>query len=337
MAQHQTPILPYHNESRISVAPPPSADEAASQEKKEQQYPADTPSGHSSLSNAPLNAPPGYPKLAELMNVVPETAVFRRFGTLNSLNLLYLQAELTDIEQKLRQAQVADHNAEEGFKKFYAKNWYFLKESARDGDEEQLQLVDLAREKLDKYNAALIQQERILSFSPPSTYDMDYLRRYLASDEIGEPYPLTGDDSDTWGTFQNPKTNADDLVALKPRRDEDGFSNWITSRGIAKFFELGGARFGKPSAKHGGRVSIEDTVLLRITYMITSSLASLLPIASIAVLYIVQSMTIRLVLIAVFNVLATLCLTAFTTAKRAEVFAVAAAFSAIQVVFVQGG
>ncbi|KAB2573515.1 hypothetical protein DBV05_g7841 [Lasiodiplodia theobromae] len=270
------------------------------------------------------------------MNVLPETSIFRRFGTLNSLNLLYLQAELTDIEHKLRQAQVADHNTEEGFKNLYAKNWYFLKESAQDGDERQLQLVDLAREKLDKYNAALIQQEKILSFSPPGTYDMDYIRRYLASDEIGEPYPLTGDDSDTWGTFPNSKPHADDLVALKPRRDEDGFSNWITNKGITKFFELGGARFGKPSAKHGGRVSFQDKALLRITYSITSILASLLPIASIAVLYVVHSMTIRLVLIAVFNVLVTLCLTAFTTAKRPEIFAVAAAFSAIQVVFVQG-
>lgn len=166
---------------------------------------------------------------------------------------------------------------------------------------------------------------------------MDYIQRYLASDEIGEPYPLTGDDSDTWGTFPNPKSQADDLVALKPRREEDGFSNWITSKGMAKFFELGGARFGKPSAQHGGRVSVEDSVLLRITYIIASIFASLLPIASIAVLYIAQSMKIRLVLIAVFNVLVTLCLTVFTTAKRAEVFAVAAAFSAIQVVFVQGG
>lgn len=86
------------------------------------------------------------------MNILPETSIFRRFGTLNSLNLLYLQAELTDIENKLREAQVADHNTSEGYKKFYAKNWYFLKVSAQDGDDKQLQLVNLLREKLDKYS-----------------------------------------------------------------------------------------------------------------------------------------------------------------------------------------
>lgn len=152
MAQGQTPVLPYHNESKISVARPPSTDQVASQEKEHQQQANETASSHSSVSASPLNAPPGYPKLAELMNILPETSIFRSFGTLNSLNILYLQAELTDIEHKLRQAQISDHNTEEGFKSLYAKNWYFLKESAQDGDERQLQLVDLAREKLDKYS-----------------------------------------------------------------------------------------------------------------------------------------------------------------------------------------
>lgn len=71
---------------------------------------------------SPLNAPPGYPKLAALMNLIPETCIFRRFGTLNSLNLLYLQAELTDIERKLQEAQIVDFTKGEGFKHLYAKN-----------------------------------------------------------------------------------------------------------------------------------------------------------------------------------------------------------------------
>lgn len=185
-------------------------------------------------------------------------------------------------------------------------------------------------------DAALIQQEKVLSFSPPGAYDMDYIQRFLASDEIGEPYPLTGRDSVTWGMPRDPKARADDLVTLKPRRDADDFSNWVTGTGINKFFSLGCARFRKPSRFHG-RVGFEDSAVLRVTYSITSILASLLPIASIAVLYAVHSMKLRLMLIAVFNILLTLCLTTFTTAKRTDVFAVAAAFSAVQVVFVQGG
>lgn len=152
MTQGQAPVLPYHNEFGTNVACPPNASQAASREKDDGQQTNDTASGCSSSPASVLNAPPGYPKLAELMNILPETSVFRRFGTLNSLNLLYLQAELTDIEHKLRRAQVEDHTTKEGFKRLYAKNWYFLQASAQDGDDKQLQLIALAREKLDNYS-----------------------------------------------------------------------------------------------------------------------------------------------------------------------------------------
>lgn len=161
MAQIQTPILPYHNSSRISIARPTTAVTSTSAQEKENQAQAaaEVASSCSSSSTtstcSPLNAPPGYPKLAELMNLIPETSIFRRFGTLNSLNLLYLQAELTDIERKLRVAQVTDFNKGEGFKHLYGKNWYFLGASAQDGDEAQLELVELAREKLDRYSKYL--------------------------------------------------------------------------------------------------------------------------------------------------------------------------------------
>lgn len=66
----------------------------------------------------------------------------------------------------------------------------------------------------------------------------------------------------------------------------------------------------------------------------TSILASVIPIASIAVLYYVQSMPARFAIIAAFNILVSVCLSGFTNAKRSEVFAVTAAFAAVQVVFV---
>jgi hypothetical protein len=44
----------------------------------------------------------GYPKLSRLMAFYPEVAIFRRFGALNAENLLYLQAELQDLEIALQ-------------------------------------------------------------------------------------------------------------------------------------------------------------------------------------------------------------------------------------------
>lgn len=169
----------------------------------------------------------------------------------------------------------------------------------------------------------------------PGAYDMDCLQKFLASAKIGEPYALTGLDANIWGSHEHPRERERDLVALKPRQDEDIFSNWVTGKGISKFFDLGCAGRRKPSSDNG-LVGYEESTLLRLTYNITSALASLLPIFSIAVLSVVQSLKLRLAIIAVFNLVLFVCLTTLTTAKRTDVFAVTAAFSAVQVVFVQG-
>lgn len=170
----------------------------------------------------------------------------------------------------------------------------------------------------------------------PTEFDKNFIRKFIASKEEGLNFALTGFDSEVWGLDSRPEDCAKDLVALCPRHDEDNFSKWMTRKGISTFFGLGGARFRKKSPIHGF-VSYEESDLLRITYNITTILASALPIAAIAVLAYVQSMKAKLGIIAVFNIILSLCLTVMTTAKRTEVFAVAAAFSAVQVVFVQSG
>jgi hypothetical protein len=81
----------------------------------------------------------------------------------------------------------------------------------------------------------------------------------------------------------------------------------------------------KPSRIHGV-VAYKDNTIYKITYWITNIVASLIPIASIAVLYRVQAMSARLAIIAAFNVLVSVCLMGFANAKRAEVFAVTAAY-----------
>jgi hypothetical protein len=75
-----------------------------------------------------------------------------------------------------------------------------------------------------------------------------------------------------------------------------------------------------------GVVGYEDTTIYRITYWITSILASLILIISIVVLYLVHSMPARLGTIAGFNILVSICLMALTNAKRAEIFAITAAY-----------
>jgi len=86
------------------------------------------------------------------MGLLPETAIFRRFGALNAQNLLYLQAELTYLEKQLRKCERADNKSPEGLKSRYALDWFWLSRSAADGDEEQWELVKKMRVTLKEYS-----------------------------------------------------------------------------------------------------------------------------------------------------------------------------------------
>jgi len=98
------------------------------------------------------NAVTGYPKLAAKIAVQPEAAIYRRFGALNAQNLLYLQAELVDLEERLKEQQDLDNNDSTGRKSEYSKNWFSLQDSGVDGDTEQLDLVMKIREVLKEYS-----------------------------------------------------------------------------------------------------------------------------------------------------------------------------------------
>jgi hypothetical protein len=113
-------------------------------------------------------------------------------------------------------------------------------------------------------------------------------------------------------------------VTLRARQQEDIFSTWIVEKAIKRVFLCCRHRI-KPSEVYGMK-GYEAQTFLRVTYWITSVIASVLPSASIIVLYCIKSTWVRLAALTVFNLLVSVCLTAFTTAKRSEVFAVTAAY-----------
>jgi hypothetical protein len=70
--------------------------------------------------------PTGYEGLAQLMGVYPELAIFRRFGALNLQNVLFLQAEITALEEIYSEV-AANQNHYPGF----SEEWY---EKVKRGD-----------------------------------------------------------------------------------------------------------------------------------------------------------------------------------------------------------
>lgn len=94
----------------------------------------------------------GYPKLAGQMEILPEIAIFRRFGALNARSLLYQQAELIHLEKLLRDIERRDNDSGVGSKPKYARCWYWLSQSLDDGDDEQWRLMKKIKRKLRKYS-----------------------------------------------------------------------------------------------------------------------------------------------------------------------------------------
>ncbi|KAF2734792.1 hypothetical protein EJ04DRAFT_436405 [Polyplosphaeria fusca] len=275
---------------------------------------------------------PGYPKLAGKMEVQPEVTIFRRFGALNARNLLYIQAELTMLEEDLVQYESGDNNSQRGDKRNYATDWYWLRESHNDGDTVQLDTVLKIRQLLKEYSTlffkdhALIQQKLILSCEEPDNWDLSDIQNFLAAPRMraDERFPLFGGDSVVWGSANKRKPHAPDLIALKPRVKKDPFSEWTARHALSILLRCGCVGWVRPSSIVG-LVGYQDKTVLRITYWVTNLFASLMPIASIVVLHLVRPMSARLSIIAAFNVALCIGLSGLTSAKRSEIFAVTAA------------
>jgi hypothetical protein len=90
----------------------------------------------------------GYPRLADLMGRHGEIAIFRKFGALNMLNLMSLQAELVELEDKLRDVLLENENGEDGV--LLLQDFYEVRNTPRGN--RQRNLMEHIRTKLREYS-----------------------------------------------------------------------------------------------------------------------------------------------------------------------------------------
>lgn len=103
----------------------------------------------------PPRQPEGYHKLAMLMGPNTEVAIFRRFGSLNMFNLLFMQAELMELERKFTTACLDDAASDINAVKEYCRNFVKLRKSDQHENKDQLQLLQTIRQKLQDYSTVL--------------------------------------------------------------------------------------------------------------------------------------------------------------------------------------
>ncbi|KAF2832478.1 hypothetical protein CC86DRAFT_462761 [Ophiobolus disseminans] len=280
----------------------------------------------------------GYPRMAGRMALKPQTAAFRRFSALNARMLLYMQADLCRLEVELMKEEKFDSDNPTEEKNRYATNYNWLRVSAaNERPPRQLQLIKEIKEKLREYNEFLLQISHVHALKEPDRFDLRDFQHFMGNEELMGVWALTDHDRDVWGSAIEPEATSIDLVGIQTRHKEDSFSKWVAEHAIY-LLRCGLARVKRPD-KRTGMVGYYESSVLKITFGLTSILASLIPIASIIVLVVLSPRPIdkafraQIATIAAFNVLISVCLTIFTDAKRTDVFAVTAAFTAVQVVF----
>lgn len=98
----------------------------------------------------------GYLRLALIMGAYPEVGVFRQFGALNAQNLLYLQAELTCLENELHRQEKSDLESGNQERSTYGRDWQTLAEPIDSNANQQWKLFLKIREKLNEYSECSI-------------------------------------------------------------------------------------------------------------------------------------------------------------------------------------
>lgn len=94
----------------------------------------------------------GYPKLAELMALHPDAAIVRRFGELNMINILRLQAELQDMEHQLQEIRNEDASSHDQAREAYVTDFRLMRDWREDGDSLQYDLLLEIGDKLKEYS-----------------------------------------------------------------------------------------------------------------------------------------------------------------------------------------
>lgn len=170
----------------------------------------------------------------------------------------------------------------------------------------------------------------ILRLEKPDACDLGYLRKWLDSNEGGACFlrrlPIEGL---AWTDQRN-----SDLVTLK-RRD-DRFAAWIMNNLLPVYHRWIGNYIHKQRTDdlRGKHFHYPDSYFMTISNLVCTILSTAIPSSSILVLYFVENMLARLLIIIAFSLLLSLIMAFVSHGRRYEIFAATFAFAAVQVVFV---
>ncbi|KAI4864619.1 hypothetical protein F4820DRAFT_422899 [Hypoxylon rubiginosum] len=174
----------------------------------------------------------------------------------------------------------------------------------------------------------------------PDPHELQKLQCWLSEPRLGGVY-LLGRDHDVWSQGR-------DLLALAPPPHANRFSRFVAGRALPLYHRLRHSTTveriyrillkshspSSPTSADTGIATYDDARLISASAFICTVIASMLPILSIMVLYIVKDMEHRLALVGVFSAMFSSALWFMNDGELVEVFGATSTFAAVQVVFI---
>ncbi|KAL3475421.1 hypothetical protein BJX99DRAFT_247496 [Aspergillus californicus] len=276
----------------------------------------------------------GYQKLATLMTSDKGLSIFRSFKSLNTMNLLYLQAQIVIKEKELGEIMQEDRNSGVFPRRDFATSVMYLSGGkvapvigGGNAPWEQWAKWEEIRGLLEKYNTALEQQAQLLRLKPPHGRDLETFRSWLSRNA----FCSIAVEFRQW--FGEQGENEKDLITLSGRYENvDLLTRWVFRVAIPFYHEIAGDKMA--GDLENGTVYYDDESIIRVTRLICTITSAVIPVSSMLVLFFVDNMVLRLIIIFFYNIGFSIILGFLAKARRAEVFAASTAFAAVQAAFI---
>ncbi|KAI0884242.1 uncharacterized protein GGS22DRAFT_194807 [Annulohypoxylon maeteangense] len=286
--------------------------------------------------------PKGYSKLAGFM-VHRNHVIVKQFRELAVKDLLYLQAELCDLQYDFDHQSRIDVNSQNEKTRLYDREWCHLRYAAGGGGK-QWQLALQIREKLREYYSAIQQYQNVRALPQPSNRRREIVHSYTLSSTLGGDCDFLGRDLSNVFPYPSVYSNQhrNDMVFLGDEPGNDDFLARFIVGPALKAFHICWRSMKTPvpdleSQGPGAYTTLyqySDTKIRIVVHTLGSIMSTIVPMVSIIVLYSVDSMPLRLGLVSIFSVIFSAAMSLVTNAKRVEIFAAVAAFASVQVVFI---
>lgn len=266
----------------------------------------------------------GLPTLSAFLASSPDLQVFQRFSRLATRNLLYLQAEMADIEARLDHFDADDlamsrtsNWREENRVQRNAHCWETFRTRAENGDEQERARMDLIlqlRKAMAEYQDALIRQSKVLELGVPNPRIRNAIRKWCE-----EKAPLSGNSRHSYGDISQY-----DTVPLHTPSEQDRLTLFLE--------EHLGYHLRYPEGRKGWKPEFEGIhyfpgeVVGRIVSFASIVLSAALLIGAITSLYFVKEPSSVIGLLAAFTTMFAGSVGLLTSARKVEVYAATAAY-----------